>query len=67
MSKQQNSLITASEATEIIKSHFKLTNQTPQTQPEPKSVKHVQWFQSTNMKRQTLQKWFSNERTDELM
>jgi len=59
---------TRKETTEAIKTHFKLTIQTPETHTEQNNPKHLQWFQSTNhMKRQILQNWFSNKMTDELM
>jgi len=48
-----------------LKSHLKLTIQTAETQTEENSAKR-QHFQSTNMKRQTLQNGFRNKMTDEL-
>jgi len=39
----------------------------PETQTEENSAKHLQHFQSTNMKRQTLPNGFRNKMTDELM
>ena len=49
------------------KSYLKLTIQTPETQTEENDAKHLQRFQSTNMKRQTLQNCFSDKMTDDLM